>query len=497
MTQRFLSIILLGLFMLSCSPPPSHHVVLLHVEDDPTITFRIWFQVGSQCDPAGKEGLASLTAAMIAEGATETRAYEDILTELYPLASSYGASVDKEMTVLSGRVHQDNLDMFYNLFLDAILHPAFSEEDFVRIRTEMLNRLEKSLRYANDEELGKAVFSHFVYEGTQYAHIAEGTISSLENITVEDVRRFYRAWYTRNNVVIGLGGGYNAALLRRLEEDLALLPESRPTQPEAPEPAAFNGLHFRIVEKDCNATAISFGYPIDVLRGDDDFWALAVFNSWFGEHRNSSSHLYQVIRETRGMNYGDYSYIEHFANGGSRQMPAPHYGRRQQLFEVWLRPVQHVHRHFALRAAIRELQSVVENGMTQAQFDLTQRFLTTYALHYATSTSSRLGYAIDSRFYGIDQDYVDLFRRKIDALTLEDVNDAIRRHIQFHDLKIAVVTSGAEQFVEELVADQPSPVEYDTPKPQEVLDEDLQIMVYPLNVQRANISVISVDQVFE
>ena len=40
----------------------------------------------------------------------------------------------------------------------------------------------------------------------------------------------------------------------------------------------------------------------------------------------------------RGLNYGDYSYIEHFANGDSLQFPQPNDGRRQQIFEIWLAP---------------------------------------------------------------------------------------------------------------------------------------------------------------
>ena len=497
MKRLHLFIILAGLLMSACTPQPSDTVVLLPVEDDPTISFRIWFKVGSQCDPAGKEGLAALTAAMMTEGATQARSYETILAELYPIAASYGASVDKEMTVISGRVHRDNLAPYYELFTDAILHPAFAEDDFERIRTDMLNSIRKSLRYANDEELGKAVFYDFVYEGTPYGHLDLGTVSSLENITLDDVRSFYRAWFTGQNVIVGLGGSYHDSLVFNIQEDLAALPGREPTQPEAPAPAAFEGLHMHIVEKDCNATAISFGFPIDVLRGDEDFWALALFNSWFGEHRNSSSHLYQVIREARGMNYGDYSYIEIFPNGGRRQMPPTNHARRQQLFEVWIRPVQHAHRHFALRAAIRELQQVIENGMTKEQFELTQRFLDKYALHFATTTSRRLGYAIDSRFYGIDADYVDRFRSEIADLTLEEVNDAIRRHLQFSDIKIAVVTSGAEDFRRDLVADVPSPITYETPKPEAVLEEDKQIMVYPLNFAEDRITITSVEDVFD
>ena len=122
-----------------------------------------------------------------------------------------------------------------------------------------------------------------------------------------------------------------------------------------------------IVEKDAPATAISIGARLNVLRGQPDWYPLALANSWLGEHRNSASHLYQVIREVRGLNYGDYSYIEHFANGGALEFPAPGDPRRQQIFEMWIRPVPHAWGHFALRAALRELKHLVDNGLTEEQ----------------------------------------------------------------------------------------------------------------------------------
>ena len=66
-------------------------------------------------------------------------------------------------------------------------------------------------------------------------------------------------------------------------------------------------------------------------RGDRDFYALWIANSWLGEHRNQSSHLFNVIRELRGLNYGDYSYIESFPEGGERNMPPVNVPRRRQL----------------------------------------------------------------------------------------------------------------------------------------------------------------------
>ena len=114
--------------------------VLMPVPNDPNVAIKLWFQVGSQDDPAGKQGLAALTAAMISDGGTQKRSYEEVLEALFPLAAGYGARVDKEMTVISASAHRDNVAPFYDIFSDAILRPGFREEDFERIRSRPFPR---------------------------------------------------------------------------------------------------------------------------------------------------------------------------------------------------------------------------------------------------------------------------------------------------------------------------------------------------------------------
>ena len=293
---------------------------------------------------------------MISDGATTKNSYEQIISKLYPLAAGYDASCTKEMTVMTGRTHKDNLNEFYSLLTDALLSPAFAQADLDRIKSQILNYLENSLRYASDEELGKAVLYRDIFAGTSYAHGNEGLIESVKSITLDDVRNFYKQYYTKENLVIGLGGGYDATLVKTLQGDLAKLASGTPKQPAKPEPKPLKGANVTIIEKDAAATAISMGFPLDVLRGTKDWYALAIANSWLGEHRNSSSHLYQVIREKRGLNYGDYSYIENYPNGGQRQLPGQNVARRQQIFEIWIRPVPNEATHFALRAALREFK---------------------------------------------------------------------------------------------------------------------------------------------
>jgi len=485
------------LFFSNCQKTPGVQMVQLPVKNDPTISFRILFKVGSQNDPTGKEGLAALTAALIAEGSTQKHSFEEITEMLYPMASSINSQVDKEMTVIYGRTHIDNLEEFYKVLKEVVMEPAFKEEDFQRVKTNTLNYLEKTLRYSDDEELGKEVLSEFVFVGTPYEHIEEGHISSVKNITLEDVKSFYKKYFNRNNVIIGLGGGYSQDFVKRVEEDFNQLPAGESAQISPPRVKPINGFEVLIVEKDANATAISFGFPIDVIRGRRDYYALAIANSWLGEHRNSSSHLYQVIREARGLNYGDYSYIEHFPHGGQRQFPPANVARRQQMFQVWIRPVPNYAKLFAFRAALRELQKLVDNGMSEEEFELTRKFLKNYVLHYAPTTMMKLGYALDDVFYGIKGSHLKLFRDYMDHITRDEVNEAIRRYLQYQNIKVVFVTNEAEKLKEMLVNNTSSPIKYQTPKPQSILEEDEEIANYPLNIQPENVKIISVEEVFQ
>ena len=83
-------------------------IITLQEPASPFIAFNIWIKSGSASDPKGKEGLASLTASLVAGGATKADTLEAILQKLYPMAAGYGVSVDKEMTNLTGRVHRDH-----------------------------------------------------------------------------------------------------------------------------------------------------------------------------------------------------------------------------------------------------------------------------------------------------------------------------------------------------------------------------------------------------
>ncbi|MGH1365929.1 MAG: M16 family metallopeptidase [Calditrichia bacterium] len=477
--------------------PMSRNVVQLKDATDPTIAFRIAFLVGSQNDPAGKEGIAAITATMLTEGATQNHTYEEILAKLYPMAAGISESVDKEMTVFSGRTHKDNLDEYYALFKEVLLQPAFAQEDFDRVKSDYLNYVQKALRYSQDEELGKEVLYEFIFKGTPYEHNEEGYVKSLQALTLQDVKDFYAANYTQSNMLLGLGGGYSASFLKKVEADFKALPEGSKAMKAKPQVTAIDGMHVKIVEKNANSTAISFGFPIDVQRGSREFYALDIARSWLGEHRNSFSHLYEVIREIRGLNYGDYAYIEHFPNGGRRSFPQANVARSQQVFQIWIRPVPNEARVFAFRAALRELQMLVDNGMSEEDFTLTKKFLKSYNLHYATTNMKRLADKIDDRFYGIKEGHWKRYSKSLDTITRAEVNAALKKHLNYKNLKAVFITRDAEDLKKTLTENLPSPIEYSSDKPAEVLEEDKEIINYPLMVKPDNVVIQPVEAIFE
>jgi zinc protease len=466
--------------------------------DSPLVDVALVFHTGSAFDPPGKKGLAWLTAAMISEGGTRRHTFEEMQQAFYPLAAGFEAQVDKEMVKFSGTVHRDNLAVWQGLVHEMLREPGFRADDFARLKQQQMNAIRVDLRSNNDEEFGKEALYEAIY-GPQhpYGTLNLGHLDDLESITLDDVKAFHAANFGPQRLHVGLAGGYDDAFRDKLLADLGALASVAPARMDAPPVPLPPQRTARVIRKETQAVAVSFGWPISVKRGDPDWVALWLVRSYLGEHRNSSALLYNKIREQRGMNYGDYAYIEYFPYGMYAMQPNPNYARDNDLFQVWLRPLRtNNDALFATRAALFEIEKLRDHGLSADEFEASRAFLRKFVAILTASSARRLGYAMDADWFGTPG-FVDYVRDGLDRLTVEEVNAVIRRHLRPDAAQFVFVAKDADGLAAALAADAPSPITYGSEKPKALTDEDALISKLPLGLPKERVQVIGAETMFE
>jgi len=459
------------------------------------VTLRLVFTTGSAQDPADKPGVAHLTASMLSDGGSKDMTYAQLVDAFFPMAAGVGSQVDHEMTTFFGATHIDNLDAYYKLFHAMLLEPGWREEDFQRLKDNAINALKVGLRGNNDEELGKEVLLSEHYRGTPYGHYSGGALSALQKITLNDVKEFYKQHYTQSNLIIGLAGGYPPEFLERVRKSFSILPLKDSAQVVAIHPPAIEHTRATIVEKNTRSVAYSFGFPLDVRRGDPDYPALLVAQSYLGQHR-AGGRLFERIREARGLNYGDYAYIEYFPGGGFRMEAPPNVARTSQAFQIWIRPVEPPQAPFALRLAFYELDKLVKDGIPENDFERTRNYLSQYVNVLTKTKRAELGYAIDSLYYGIPN-YNSYIKNALVKLTREQVNEAIRKHLRVDRVQIVAVSPKGDELKRQLIGAGPSPIAYNSPKPPEILAEDKIAGAFDLGLRPEDVTIVPLEKIFE
>jgi zinc protease len=443
----------------------------------------------------------------MAEGGTEKLDSKALRETLFPMATDVHARVDKELTTFYATMHRDHVAKMVGILADVVAHPRFDPSEFARLRDAAVNDVEKRLRQGDDENLGKETLGELMFRVHPYGRLTLGHVTDLKKLTLEDLKQHAARVFTRDRMVIGLSGGYPASALADLRTAVASLPATG-GMPMKISPGAIKLVRVRIVEKETDSTAISIGVRWDLTRHNPDYPALLVARSLFGEHRQMNGRLMQRLREQRGLNYGDYAYIEHFVQQGYDAATAQ-LGRARSSgeFTMWLRPVQNENALFALRAAMFELQkTLTDEPFTDEEVARAKGFLDGYVLMWAETSERRLGYALDDRALGDDKNLLATLRGDLAKVTTADVNRVWRKWLAGvpEKLEIVMVAPKAAALKQAIVTNAVSPMHYQkdaqgkTPtKPPALLERDKLIEKLPLGATDATVEIIPVAKMFE
>ncbi len=374
------------------------------VEDhsNPIIAVGIAFRGGATLDPAGKEGLARMTAALLDEGAGEldSQAFQGRLEDL-AIRLRFSAGLDSFGGGL--RTLTDNRDAAFDMLRLALTEPRFDAEPVARIRSQIAAGLRQSAEDPDNVANERLFATLFPDHG--YGRPVEGTLESIEAINDDDLRGFVDRRLARDNLVIGVVGDITPEeLARLLQSTFGGLPAAA-VPADVPEVAPVTGGGTIVVEKSARQSAIVFAQR-GLKRGDPDFYAATVLNHILGGG-SFTSRLYDQVREQRGLAYSVHTSLaplDHTALivGGAGTANERAAETVSVIRDQW--------------------RQVAEGGVNADELADTKTYLTgSFPLRFTSSGRiARILVAMQMEELGID--YLDRRNGLIEAVTLDDVN---------------------------------------------------------------------------
>ena len=386
----------------------------------PLLAIEFSWRGGSAQDPAGLEGLAALTADMLAQGAG-TRDQQAFSAELENRSIALGFSAGLDTTQGSLRVLSRDKALGIELLADALNRPRFDSEQVERLRANVLAGISRD--ETSPETLARRAFARAAFGEHLYARPSRGTAESVKAIASADMRAQLARVYARDNLVVAAVGDSNAAELGALlDRAFGALPARARTVPVAPVAVAGAGKTL-VVQRPGSQTFALFGHQ-GIARDDPDFFAATVVNYVLGGG-GFNSRLMLSVRERAGLTYGIGTGLATFDAAAVVQ------GSTSSENGTVARALDMVRAEWAEMAT---------NGPTADELQGAKDFLTgSFPLQFDGSTRiARL--MVNARLDGRGLDWFEERQRRVAAVTLADARRVAARLLD--PAKLLVVAVG-------------------------------------------------------
>lgn len=401
--------------------------IKLFILNKPTLPMTSYFMViksGSNRDPNGKEGLANLTVKMLLRG-TVNRSRVEILEDIDYLGASLGATASHDSIQLAGSTLARTQDKFIELLMDLLLNPTFPEEEFEKLKSEMLGRLK--LVAENDSALNRIRFLQFLFKDHSYGRLASGTPESLERITIDDVREFYGKYFVKNNVILAAAGDINKGdLIDYVEEYVTDLPDGEIEKFSYSELPPIVKSRILLVDKpDRTQTQILLGY-YGVSGDNPDYYPLYVANNAFGG--TFTARLMQEVRVLRGWSYGAYSRFSRRKSKG-------------EFFTLSYPATKDTVPTIELTQKL--LEDMKASGLKKEEFKLTKNYSVRETAFDTETPTLAMALFLEGHIKGWEG-YPENHRKKIESVTKGDVQSVVEKYFRSKPFVMTIVCTASD-----------------------------------------------------
>lgn len=411
----------------------------------PMVSVEVAFRAGSAFDPQGKGGTANLTAALLTQGAGELDAAA-FQKEKDRLGARIAAGADTLNITAGFDALAEVTDKTFALFATALKNPTFDKADFTRLKKAVVagrKRVEEQPRKLAQEAFAEVVYGRY----HPYSHPTSGTLRSLENIQVQDIKKYHRKMFTRANMVVSVVGAVTPQELSALlEEHLGDLPKGRKAmavdQPPQEQPPVR-----QVIKQDIPQTTIVMGHK-GLNRSHDDYFAALVTNHILGGG-GFSAQLMQEVREKRGLVYGIYSYFN----------PMPYWGAFRVVAQTKNQSAGQV-----VEIVKDEISKLRTQGVSQEDFDAAISYLVGSFPLRLDSNSDILKYLTFMQTENLGVDYMNNWVSNIMQVSRADVRAAARKYMHPDEMAVVMVGQPGQQSAPADAAPKPTPLEKVAPE---------------------------------
>ena len=403
-------------------------VIFIQTSVLPIVDVAIDFAAGAAFDPVGKEGLARFTLRLLDKG-TETSDEQQLAERLAGTGSQLGGTFDLDRSGLTLRslAFEDELTDSLSIVEEMLHAPTFPSEILDREIKSGIASLNESVKRPGT--VASRAFYEQLYPDHPYRSTGVGTEESLRSLSSSDLLSFYKRFYRRTNGVVTIVGDLTLTRATEISEQLS---DALPIGDEVSENliAPDVGVIDRetVIYNPASQAHIRIG-ALGVKRGDPDYLPLMLANQILGGG-GMTSILYDELREKRGLTYGVYSYFSPLRSEGPFVISFQ--TRKDQAKD-------------ALDLAMELARKFVREGPTLAQLQNAKRyFIGAFALN-VDSNAELLDYYSTIGFYGLPLDYIDSFSQRVENVTLEEVNDALKSRLTLENT-IRIIVGPGEEF---------------------------------------------------
>lgn len=404
-------------------------VILVEDRRVPFVTLRLVVRAGSVHDPLELPGLAGLTAHCLTQGTQKRKSFQ-FARAVEELGATLEAHADRDYSTVLATVLAENLDALLNLMGEAVTAPAFAPNEVDLAKENTI----QTLRYQRTQPhfLARERYAQVVFGNHPYSRVAP-TEESVSAMTPDTLREFHTRYYVPDNSLLVVVGAVRAKPLQKaLEKAFAdWQPRGVVHEPHEPPPSR--------TERTVHIVHRPGSVQVNLLIGhlaprpnEPDFLPLEVTNTALGGR--AGSRLFMNVREQKGFAYDVGSHLSEHREASSFTMSAQ--VRPEVVGE-------------AVEEMLNEVDTLRRSGITEQELNSAKNYMNGVFSIRLSTQGGIAGETVAIEMLELPRDYMETYRERVQAVTLETVREVVNRRL-FTD-RMAIVAVGEAERIQPLL----------------------------------------------